>query len=133
MPKLRLPARPGHVRHEATLIVQLGERGGRVKRGFHRGARVVRLVEHGEQDLAVCVDVAAWVFVVVRDGVSVQSAARRRAEEREDVRGSEEVFHQDGWELDKVGRAARAGYVLVFRAADHGCEGQTNKKVKKTS
>jgi hypothetical protein len=53
---------------------------------------VVCLVEYGEQDLAVGVDVAAWVFVVVRYGVR-GGGGGGRAEEREDVWRGEEVFH----------------------------------------
>ena len=120
--ELRLPARARHVRHDPALAVQFRERGRRVERVVHGRARVVCLVEHGEQDLAVRVDVAAWILVVVRHGLGVCGGGDGRcAEEREDMRGSEEMFHQDGRQLDKVDRAARAGDVLVFGATDHGC------------
>jgi len=82
---------------------------------------MVCLVEHSEQDLPVRVDIATRVFeVVVRHGVGIRRTLSGRAKEREDARGSEKVFHQDGGQFDKVGRAARAGHILVFGAADHG-------------
>ena len=115
MAKLRLPARPGHVWYDPAPVVQLRERGGRVERGLHRRARVVRLVKHRKQDLPVRVDVPARVFVVrvVRHGIGGGGMCRRAlcgrgVEEREDVWGGEEVFHQDGGKFDKVGGAARA-------------------------
>src|SRR5712671_5406323 len=77
MPKLRLPARPGNVGHDPALVVQLRERGRRVERGVQRRARVVRLVEHGEQDLSVRVDIPTRVLVVVARycvGVGVRHA-----------------------------------------------------------
>src|SRR6266702_7894228 len=67
--ELLLPARPRHVRHDPALAVQFRERSRRVERVVHGRARVVCLVEHGEQDLAVRVDVAAWILVVVRHGL----------------------------------------------------------------
>ena len=125
MAKLCLPARPGHVRHDPAPIMQVRERGRRVERGVHRRARVVRLVEHCEQDLPVRVDVPTRVLVVVavrhRVGVICRGGTLgRRAKEREDARGGEKVFHQDGGKFDKVCRAARAGHILVLGAADHG-------------
>ena len=53
---------------------------------------MVRLVECGEQDLAVRVDIAARVLMVIRHRVSTCGGGGR-TEEREDAWGSEEVFH----------------------------------------
>lgn len=101
------------------------ELGGGAERGVARALRVVLLVELREDDLVLRVE---RVELVLRAQVRRELVVRERRPGAVVVRGElhhlrvhEEVLHEDGRELDKVGGAACAGHVVELGATDHRC------------
>ena len=78
---------------------------------------MIRLVQHGEEDLGVRVDRLARILVMIVYLFDHRRTARIK--ERQNGGRVEEVFHEDRWELDEVRCTTGTRDVLVLRTADH--------------